>query len=844
MFRKIGRFVLVFLTLLLLLGAIVAGFGPLAVQRLAVRSFPEVDGRLEIEGLDAPVDIYRDAYGIPHIYASTQHDVFFAQGYVHAQDRFWQMDFWRHQGAGRLSELLGKATLSEDRFLRTLGWERVARQEWETLADRPRSILLAYSEGVNAYLKDHHGVELSLEYAFLPLVNRGYQPAPWTPLNSLTWAKAMAWDLRGNMDEEIERALLLNSLSPEQVQDLYPPYPEKHPLIVSDRGESEASPALDNHLTALADLSRSEQQGMLRLVQEAARDLDARRGGGFPGIGSNSWAVSGDLTETGMPFLANDPHLGVQMPSIWYQNGLHCAPKTEECPLDLVGFSFAGTPGVVIGHNDRIAWGLTNVGPDVMDLYIEKIHPDHPNQYLYRGKWVDMEILTETIQVAGQEPVDLEVRLTRHGPLITDVYGLDDFHEEAGLDLPENYALALRWTALEPSCVFCAIWKMNTARNWREFRSAARDFAVPSQNLIYADGEGNIGYQMPGRIPIRQEGHTGLLPVPGWTGAHEWQGYIPFDDLPSAFNPAQGYIVTANNAVVGSSYPYLITHQWDYGYRAQRLAELIEQGKGQLSMDTMRAMQADSKDLLAEELIPILLDAIRDDPDLTEVREMLADWDCHFRPDSAPALLYSAFWRSLVEEVYADDLPEGHQVGVDSRAMELIRGLLSDPEDFWWDDQSTENREDRDEILRRALARALDEVENRQGREAANWGWGKEHTVTFENQVMSSFPFINQAFNRGPYPAGGGNSLVNAAGWSAEEPYVVDWLPSLRMIVDLGDLAKSRAAHTTGQSGHAYHPHYVDMVPLWQNIQHYGMLWTREEVQNQAEAHLQLLPAP
>jgi penicillin amidase len=349
---------------------------------------------------------------------------------------------------------------------------------------------------------------------------------------------------------------------------------------------------------------------------------------------------------------------------------------------------------------------------------------------------------------------------------------------------------------------------------------------------------------MPGRIPIRQEGHTGLLPVPGWTGAHEWQGYIPFDDLPSAFNPAQGYIVTANNAVVGSSYPYLITHQWDYGYRAQRLAELIEQGKGQLSMDTMRAMQADSKDLLAEELIPILLDAIRDDPDLTEVREMLADWDCHFRPDSAPALLYSAFWRSLVEEVYADDLPEGHQVGVDSRAMELIRGLLSDPEDFWWDDQSTENREDRDEILRRALARALDEVENRQGREAANWGWGKEHTVTFENQVMSSFPFINQAFNRGPYPAGGGNSLVNAAGWSAEEPYVVDWLPSLRMIVDLGDLAKSRAAHTTGQSGHAYHPHYVDMVPLWQNIQHYGMLWTREEVQNQAEAHLQLLPAP
>jgi penicillin amidase len=362
----------------------------------------------------------------------------------------------------------------------------------------------------------------------------------------------MAWDLRGNMDTEIDRAILLKDLTIDQVNFLYPPYPKDRPVIVN---QPHITQSTSNPTVVDQPLMRAISPSLIEVNNQFAA-LDSLSGGGFEGIGSNSWVISGDLTDTGMPLLANDPHLGVQMPSIWYEVGLHCVEFGPECQVDVTGFSFAGTPGVVIGHNDRIAWGLTNVGPDVMDLYIEKINPENPDQYEYQGKWVDMDVITEDIQVAGGDIVEQTVRLTRHGPIITDVYGLGEFADESGIDIPDNFALAVRWTALEPSCVFCAIWKFNKAQNWDEFRTAASGFAVPSQNLVYADIEGNIGYQTPGNIPIRSEGHDGMLPVPGWTGEYEWQGYIPFDELPFVYNPPEGFIVTANNAVVGPEYPY------------------------------------------------------------------------------------------------------------------------------------------------------------------------------------------------------------------------------------------------------------------------------------------------
>ncbi|MEW6716944.1 MAG: penicillin acylase family protein [Chloroflexota bacterium] len=838
MASKILRIILSVLGVILVLVLLIAIIAPPLVRAAAKRSFPQINGDIQVPGLDGPVDIYRDSFGIPHIYAATQHDLFFAQGYVHAQDRFWQMDFWRHQGAGRLSELLGEATLDIDVFLRTLGWERVAKEELKNMEPEPLAILEAYAEGVNAYLAEHKGTALSLEYAFLPIINPSYEPEPWTPLNTLTWAKVMAWDLSGNMDTEIDRAMLLNTLTSDQVDQLYPPYPADHPVIVPHLHiTGETTTQTDTNLFGTKNVYSA-----LETVQQHLTLLNALTLGSFEGIGSNNWVISGALTDTGMPILANDPHLGVQMPSIWYEIGLHCVSKGSDCPYDLAGFSFAGAPGVVIGHNDHIAWGFTNVGPDVMDLYIEKINPDNPQQYEFQGEWVDMEIIHETINIAGGEAQDVTVYLTQHGPLITSVYGLEDFADQAGIDIPEHFAIALRWTALEPSCVFCALWEFNIAQDWEDFRAAASKFVVPSQNLAYADIEGNIGYQTPGNIPIRTEGHSGVLPVPGWTGEFEWQGYIPFDELPFAFNPPEGYIVTANNAVVGPEYPYLLSMEWAYGFRAQRIVDMLNESPGVITIAYTQQMQGDNKELGAVTFVPILLQIPLNEERLINARNILVDWDYQFHMDSAPAALYAAFWRQLILQTFNDDLPEFYSPGGGSRWMEVTRNLIKDPNSPWWDDKTTPEIETRDDIFARAFTAAVEELEKLLGKKPAGWAWGDLHTISFNNDVMSNFPLIDTAFNRGPFPTSGGAAIVNATGWSTTSPYTVHSVPSMRMIIDLGDLSNSFSIHTTGQSGHAYHPHYIDMIDLWRTIEYHPMLWDQDSVEGAAEGHLRLIP--
>ena len=847
MAKKIGRIVLIGFFVLLLLAALTALLSPSLVRKTAKKSFPSVDGEIQVAGLNSKVEIFRDNFGVPHIYGDSHHDLFFAQGYVHAQDRFWQMDFWRHQGAGRLSELVGKPMLETDKFLRTLGWERVSKQELALLGPDELLIIEAYSNGVNAYLTEKSGTELSLEYAFLPILNPGYEPKPWTPLNSLTWGKAMAWDLRGNLGTEIDQAMLLKDLTTDQVEFLYPTYPLDHPVIVPGFSLSGSVPDLriDHSLTPTQSTSRISTPTLTHLLQSAqsrAENLDVITGGGFESIGSNSWVISGDLTDTGKPFLANDTHLGSQMPSIWYEVGLHCRTKSAECQLDVAGFSFAGVPGIIIGHNDRIAWGVTNVGPDVMDLYIEKINPDNPTQYEINGEWVDMETVVETIQVAGKDPVEHVVYLTQHGPIIGSVYDLDDFAEVSGIEVPENYALALKWTALEPSCVFCAVWDFNLAQDWQEFRNAAEEFTVPAQNLLYADVDGNIAYQMPGRIPIRVEGHDGMLPVPGWTGDYEWQGYIPFEELPFTLNPAEGYIVTANNAVADTDYPYLISKEWSRGYRAQRIVDLIETASDPISMEYIKKMQGDNLDLLAKTLVPILLEIQFSDLELIEAQQLLRDWDYQVDMDSAPAALFMVFWQNLLNNAVHDDLPDYFNIGVESRAKEIIRQLVKIPNDLWWDDPSTSQKENLEDIFSLTLEESYRELQKELGKDPTAWRWGDLHTITFENQVMGSFPIIKTAFNRGPYPASGGNSIINATGWDPSDPYVIDWLPSKRMLIDLNDLTNSLTIHTTGQSGHAYHPHYIDMADLWRNIQYHPMLWQFNDVQQDTESLLILTP--
>jgi penicillin amidase len=426
--------------------------------------------------------------------------------------------------------------------------------------------------------------------------------------------------------------------------------------------------------------------------------------------------------------------------------------------------------------------------------------------------------------------------------VIGSVYGLDDFGEESGLAIPDNYALALQWTALEPSCILCSIWDINLASNWEEFRDGAREFSVPSQNLIYADVNGNIGYQLPGNIPIRVEGHDGTLPVSGWTGEYEWQGFIPFEELPYSYNPSLGYIVTANNAVVDENYPYLISEQWNHGFRANRIVDLIENTTELISVNDLKKMQGDNYDEMAAILVPLLLEQPYTDPDLKAAQDLLRGWDYQADLDSAPAALYMVFWQHLVANTTEDNLPDDFQVGVGSRGKEIIRQLLTQPDSPWWNDTSTPEQERLEDILQLTLEESYQELVKTLGKDPTSWAWGELHTITFLNQVMDSFPFIKKAFNRGPFPTSGGNEIVNATGWDPNNPYQVDWLPSMRMIVDLNNLDNSLSINTTGQSGHAYHPHYIDMADLWRKIYYHPMPWDPRRIQSQAESLLILSP--
>jgi penicillin amidase len=568
--RRRRRFRKLKITALALVGVLVlaAGGGALWLNHAIHASYPQTTGTLKAAGLDANVEVDRDAHGVPQVYASTSHDLFFAQGYVQAQDRFWQMDVYRHVTAGRLSELFGSGQVDTDKFIRTMGWYSTAQQEYDALNPETKAGLQAFSAGVNAYMKDHQGANASLEYAVLGL-QTDYTPYAWTPTDSVAWLKALAWDLRDNMQEEIDRSLSSQTLDATQVAQLFPDYPSGHPTIVKQgtvvNGEfDQDAPAgtVADQPTPVPAAAAPALRNLSKLIAGLPQQLTPH----VDGVGSNSWVVSGALTTTGKPLLANDPHLGPQLPSIWYQMGLHCTTVSAACPFDVAGFTMPGTPGVLIGHTSTVAWGFTNGTEDVTDLVLEKVTGD---TYLYDGQQVPLQEHQETIKVAGGKDVTFTVRATNQGPIVSDAG--DDDVTNVGRYAPavgstadalargSGYAVALRWTALKPTHTADALFEVDRATDWNSFRAAAKDFAVPSQNMIYADTSGNIGYQAPGQIPVRKLG-DGTWPVPGWTDAYEWSGYIPFDQLPHELNPAEGFIVTANNPIIGAQYPYLMSN--------------------------------------------------------------------------------------------------------------------------------------------------------------------------------------------------------------------------------------------------------------------------------------------
>jgi penicillin amidase len=698
-------------------------------------------------------------------------------------------------------------------------------------------------------LANHQGSALSLEYAVLKLLNRNYRPEPWHPIHSILWGKVMAYDLSTNLGDEIERSILLESFPKARVNELFPVYPEEFPVIVPEFKVAAEARIIteDINLLALQDITPS-----LKSIASNVNAMEEILGATGMGVGSNSWTISGKRTLTGKPIVADDPHLAVQMPSIWYELGLHCISINNStsnsinnnCPYNVTGFTFAGVPGVIIGHNNRIAWGVTNVMSDTMDLYIEKINPENPNQYEVNGKWVDMQLVKEEIQVAGDETVNQIIRYTKHGPILSDVLPqLEKFGENSSIQIPNNYAVSLRWNALEPSTLIAAIPEINRAQNWQEFRAAASKFDIAAQNLIYADVDGNIGYQMPGKTPIRQKG-DGRYPVPGWNSEYEWQGYIDFEELPHSFNPARGYIITANNAVVDESYPYVITKDWVHGYRAKRIEELISNTDRPLSLADVELMQGDTLNLNARDLIPILKSISFDDSRIENARQLLLDWDFKLQIESPASAIFETFWKKLLAATFHDELPQDYYPGGSDRWYAVVKNLVEQPNNFWWDNRNTAEVENRDEMFKLAFVEAVDELENTFGSNPEKWTWGKLHKINFRNVTLgkSGVALIERLFNRGTYQTSGNGETVNANRWKANQSsFEVTHIPSLRMIVDLASFDNSQAIHSTGQSGHAFNRHYTDMIEPWRNIKYHSMPW-ENDIDEKSKSTLFLRP--
>lgn len=777
------RFLAIFVILLILV--VLAGVGTGAV--VVWRTFPGINGHLAVPGLDAPVEIIRDRWGIPHLYAQNVHDLFFAQGYVHAQDRLWQMDFNRRVPSGRLSELFGEVTLPSDRFLRTIGMRRAAEEERARLDPESAAVLAAYAAGVNAWISQHRS-GLPIEFALLR-----YRPDLWTPTDTLVFGKLLAWTLGGNWRYQLLRAQLIARFGVEGMRFLIPPYSPDAPVIIP-RGSRYGS----WRTTAL-----------LRLV-------DA---GGLPsGIGSNNWVLGASRTATGHPLLANDPHLEAQMPAIWYE--MHLVGG----PYNVTGATLPGVPGVVIGHNADIAWGVTNAFPDVQDLYIEQFHPTDPARYLYRGRWEPARVIREAIGVRGRrDPVVETVRITRHGPIINDVVG--------GL----GAFLALRWTALEPGTVTASLLGLDRARTWDEFRAALRLWTVPAQNFVYADRKDNIGYQLPGRIPIRAKGDA-LVPVPGWTGEYEWVGEIPFDRLPSVPRPPRGYIVTANNRIVSDSYPFFLTQEWGPGFRAARIESLLAPLRRATIAD-MQAIQLDEMSLPGREIVRALAGLRTTQEPAAGMLAELRSWDGVLRPDSRPAAIYEAFRIALVPRVFKDILgddlykqyierPEAWQVALDR--------LLSDPSSRWW------GSEGRDAVIADALKEAHEVLTRRLGSDRSRWTWGRLHTMRFVHPLGRVWA-LSWIFNAGAPPTGGDLFTVNNGGF-AEDTFSQIIVASYRQVIDVGDWDRSVAIHTTGQSGLPFHRHYKDFASLWATGGYHPMLFSRPRIEEEAEGTLTITP--
>lgn len=754
---------------------------------VARRSLPQVTGELSVKGIRGSVSVFRDNRGVPHIEAASSWDLYFAQGFVTAQDRMWQMEKTRLAGAGRLSEVFGESMLSTDKYLRTLLLYRSAEKSVNAMSATGKAALEAYAAGVTAYI-DYARANGKFPPEFRLL---GIDPEPWTPTDSAVVAKLMARTLGGNLNAEVFYHQLREKVGDDLMKQVLPVYPSDLTIMKTGQAETERPRSADLPPAAPGlDVS-----GLLAL------DIQTE-----PGIGSNNWVLSGSLTKSGRPLLANDPHLELSTPSIWYQTHLVLNGPQEK--QNVIGVIFPGAPGVVIGHNERIAWGVTNTGPDVQDLFIEKRNPQNPHQFEFLGKWEDATVYRETIKVKGKPDVPFEVVVTRHGPIVSEIVGTKE-------NRPKD-ALALKWTAHMGTLELDAILGFNKATNWPEFREALRKFQVPTQNFVFASVDGTIAYRTGGVIPIRRKG-DGLLPVPGWTGEYEWKDFIPFDQMPEVVNPPDGYISTANHKVIDDAYPYFISASWAEPYRAMRIRELITAKAGH-TVDDMKRMQVDALDIQARTLLPLLLPKVEQISSLKKNElaavKLLREWDFNNRADAGAPLVYHLWYQHLRQKLFEPRMGKdlframADSTNVtDNMILQTAKGRETD-----W----IKAAGGLDKLAVESFRAAVTELEERQGRNPNKWQWGKFHRIGPAHDIGASVKPLGWIMNPKVLPVNGSRLTVSALAWRRETGMVSHGGP-WRQVVDLSDIAgNSFDVLLPGQSGHFMSPWYEDQAELHQ----------------------------
>ncbi len=772
---------------------------PDEIRAAATQAAPALAGEIRLPGLSAPVEVLRDRWGVPHVYAPSLDDAFRAQGFLVASERLFQLDFLLRVANGRLAGMVGDLALPLDRFARTVGWNRAGRRIAEGWDERSRQMMTAFREGARAWLDAMSAPPL--EHAVLGL-------DPWLPEDDASWAAAavwMSWNLSGNWDEELVRAELLDRLGPEAMRDLFPEVPDPPDVPVpGPRG------------------------GAARL--ELLRDAPARPSG----QGSNNWVVAPSRSVSGKPLLANDPHLALVTPSIWF-----------ECHLSAPGYEAGGvalpfSPGIVIGRSPRHAWALTNVGGDTQDLYVERLN-EEGTAALYEGSWEPLTVHREAIEVRGRaEPEIVEVLETRHGPVL-DAYVVGIARPEVVHGLRQTYAL--RWVGAERAISPSTLVDMAQATDFPTFREALRGLECPGQNVLYADEGGTIGYQCTGTYPVRRGG-DGTLPVPGWTADHGWTGWVPFEELPWEADPPEGFLATANAKIHDGSYPHLITHDFSPPSRARRIVELLRATERHGSA-TFAAMQTDTVSVPARELAEVLAGVRPADERQAAAIDLLEGWSGDLSADSAAACVYEAWCHHVAEIVLRPRLGDelfthvyGRPQSSGSWRAVVLPRLLERPTARWFGADGTAAR---DEILRRALDDALDELTEHLGADLSAWRWGDLHRAVFAGP-LAMLPGLEGVFTAGIVQAGGDDDTLAVGTFEPERRYGVVVIPSWRQIHDLSDLDASVGVHPSGQSGHPASPHWNDLLPLWASGEYHPLPLTRAAVERVTEGSCTLVP--